>query len=53
MLCASFVGFDAVTTLAEEAKEPEKVMGKAIMGVVIGAGIIFAIVAYFSQIAWP
>ena len=40
-------------SLAEEAKEPEKVMGKAIMGVVIGAGIIFAIVAYFSQIAWP
>ena len=28
-------------------------MGKAIMGVVIGAGVIFAIVAYFSQIAWP
>lgn len=53
VLCASFVGFDAVTTLAEEAKEPQKVMGKAIMGVVIGAGIIFAIVAYFSQIAWP
>lgn len=53
VLAASFVGFDAVTTLAEEAKEPEKVMGKAIMGVVIGAGIIFAIVAYFSQIAWP
>lgn len=53
VLCASFVGFDAVTTLAEEAKEPEKVMGKAIMGVVIGAGIIFAIVAYCSQIAWP
>lgn len=53
VLCASFVGFDAVTTLAEEAKEPEKVMGKAIMGVVIGAGVIFAIVAYFSQLAWP
>lgn len=53
VLCASFVGFDAVTTLAEEAKEPEKVMGKAIMGVVIGAGIVFAIVAYFSHIAWP
>ena len=53
VLCASFVGFDAVTTLAEEAKDPQKVMGKAIMGVVIGAGVIFAIVAYFSQIAWP
>lgn len=53
VLAASFVGFDAVTTLAEEAKNPEKIMGKAIMGVVIGAGVIFAIVAYFSQIAWP
>lgn len=53
VLCVSFVGFDAVTTLAEEAKDPQKVMGKAIMGVVIGAGLIFAIVGYFSHIAWP
>ena len=53
VLCASFLGFDAVTTLAEETKDPEKVMGKAIMGVVLGAGIIFVITAYFSQIAWP
>ena len=53
VLCASFVGFDAVTTLAEEAKEPGKVMGKAVMGVVIGAGVVFAIVGYFTQIAWP
>lgn len=53
ILCASFLGFDAVTTLAEEAKEPDKVMGKAIMGVVIGAGILFVITAYFAQIAWP
>ncbi len=53
ILCASFLGFDAVTTLAEETKSPEKVMGKAIMGVVIGAGIVFVIVAYFAQIAWP
>jgi len=53
VLCASFLGFDAVTTLAEETKNPDKVMGKAIMGVVIGAGVIFVITAYFSQIAWP
>lgn len=53
VLCASFLGFDAVTTLAEETKNPEKVMGKAIIGVVIGAGIVFVITAYFAQIAWP
>ncbi len=53
VLCVSFVGFDAVSTMAEEAKEPEKVMGKAIMGVTIGAGILFLITSYFTQIAWP
>lgn len=53
ILCASFVGFDAVTTMAEEAKNPKKIMGKAIMGVIIGAGVMFAITAYFAHIAWP
>lgn len=53
VLCASFLGFDAVTTLAEETKNPEKVMGKAIIGVVVGAGVLFVIIAYFAQIAWP
>lgn len=53
VLCASFLGFDAVTTLAEETKNPDKVMGKAIIGVVVGAGVVFVVIAYFAQIAWP
>lgn len=53
ILCVSFLGFDAITTMAEDTKEPEKVMGKAVLGVAIGAGILFMIVAYFTQIAWP
>ncbi len=53
VLCVSFVGFDAVTTMAEETKNPDKVMTPAIMGVVIGAGIIFFITAYCLNIAWP
>ena len=53
VLCVSFVGFDAVSTMAEETKNPDKVMGKAIMGVVISAGILFIITSYFTQIAWP
>ncbi len=53
VLCVSFVGFDAVTTMAEETKEPKKVMGKAVMGVAIGAGIVFVITSYFLHIGWP
>ena len=53
ILCVSFVGFDAVTTMAEETKNPEKVMGKAVIGVCIGAGILFMVTSYFTHIAWP
>lgn len=53
ILSVSFVGFDAVTTMAEETKNPEKVVGKAIMGVVIAAGILFIFTAFIMQQAWP
>lgn len=53
ILCVSFVGFDAVTTMVEETKNPEKVMTPAILGVTIGAGVLFMITAYCTQIAWP
>ena len=53
ILCVSFVGFDAVTTMAEETKDPQKVMTPAIMGVCLGAGVLFFFTAYFLNIAWP
>ncbi|MBC9935703.1 MULTISPECIES: APC family permease [unclassified Leucobacter] len=53
ILAVSFLGFDAVTTLAEETEEPAKTVPRAIMIVCFGAGIAFAIIAYFLQIAWP
>ena len=53
VLCVSFVGFDAVTTLVEETKNPEKTMKPAVLGVVIGAGVLFMLVSYFMQLAWP
>lgn len=53
ILCVSFLGFDAVTTMAEETKNPKKNIPKAIMIVAVGAGLSFTVIAYFCQIAWP
>ena len=53
ILAVSFLGFDAVSTLAEETKDPERTISKAILLIAVGAGVLFAIIAYFSQIAWP
>ena len=53
ILAVSFLGFDAVTTMAEETINPKKTVGRAIMIVCVGAGIVFAIVSYFAQLAWP
>lgn len=53
ILCGAFIGFDAVTTMAEDTKNPAKVMTPAIMGVCVGAGVIFFITAHFMNVAWP
>jgi putrescine importer len=53
ILALSFLGFDAVTTIVEEAKDPEKNVGKAILIICIGAGGFFIFLAYFFQLAWP
>lgn len=53
IMAISFLGFDAVTTVAEEAIEPEKNIGKAIFIICIGAGIVFIFIAYIAQVAWP
>ena len=53
ILALSFLGFDAVTTVAEEAIEPEKNVGRAIIITCIGAGAVFVITGYLCQLAWP
>lgn len=53
VLVLCFLGIDAVTTLAEEAINPEKNIGKAIITVTLGVGIYFIVYAYFMQLSWP
>ncbi|HVI39352.1 MAG TPA: APC family permease [Anaerovoracaceae bacterium] len=53
ILSLSFLGFDAITTVAEEAIEPEKNIGKAILITCFGAGGAFVVMAYIFQLAWP
>lgn len=48
-----FVGFDSVTTYAEETINPEKTMPKAVLIICIGAAIEFIIVAYLMNCSWP
>jgi putrescine importer len=52
VVCFSFIGFDAVTMYAEEAKTP-KIMPRAILLTVIIGGAIFLIAAFFTQLRFP
>jgi len=51
--CFSFLGFDSITTMAEEALRPKKDIGRAaILACLVGGGI-FIIQAYVAQLVWP
>lgn len=49
----SYLGFDAISTLAEETVNPEKAVGKAIIYSIAIIGIIFIIITFFCGIAYP
>ncbi|WP_312178460.1 APC family permease [Arthrobacter sp.] len=53
ILCLSFLGFDSISTLAEETKNPRRALPIAITLVTLGAGILFVILAYVAQLAYP
>jgi amino acid transporter len=53
ILCLSFLGFDAVSTLSEEAKDPKRTVPRAIMIATIASGIIFIILSFISQLVFP
>ena len=53
ILCFSFLGFDAVTTLSEETPEPVKTIPRAIFLVALIGGLLFITESYFIQAFFP
>lgn len=51
--CYSFLGFDAVSTLTEETRDPRRTIPRAIMLITLIGGLIFVGVSYFVQMAHP
>jgi putrescine importer len=49
----SFLGFDAMTTLSEEAADPKRTMGRAVVIVAIVCGFLFTLTAYVIELAHP
>ncbi len=53
ILALSFLGFDAVTTMAEEARDPRRDIPRAIFIIVVAAGVFFVGVTYAMQVLFP
>jgi len=53
VLCLSFLGFDAVSTMAEEAAHPTRDIPRAVLLVTLGGGLLFIALAYLSHLVLP
>ena len=49
----TYLGFDAVTTLAEDVKNPRRNVMLAAVGVCAFTGIFGGLLVYLGQLAWP
>jgi putrescine importer len=53
ILCLSFLGFDAVSTLSEETHDPKRRIPRAIMLVTLLGGVTFIVVSYLGHLVFP
>ncbi|MDT2006456.1 APC family permease [Rhodococcus opacus] len=53
LICNTFLGFDAVTTMSEETVDPRHNIPRALVLVGMAAGTLFTVVAYFAFVANP
>lgn len=53
ILCFSFLGFDAVTTLSAETKDPKRNIPRAVLMTTLIGGLIFISASWFIQLYFP
>ncbi len=53
LLAMAFLGFDAISTLSEEALRPEKDIGRAIILTCVIMGAFFVVMSFYLTMAWP
>ncbi|WP_322024828.1 APC family permease [Burkholderia sp. BCC1977] len=53
ILCLSFLGFDAVSTLSEETHQPRRTVPRAILLCTLASGLLFMLIAYAGQVVFP
>jgi amino acid transporter len=53
LAAVTYVGFDGITTLAEEVREPKRTVPLAIVLVCVIIGICAFLQTYLGQLAWP
>ncbi|MBW7456788.1 APC family permease [Paenibacillus sepulcri] len=53
IICFSFLGFDTITTMAEETVDARRTIPRAILIIIIAAGVMYLIPSYLTQLAYP
>jgi amino acid transporter len=49
----TYIGFDGISTLADEAKNPERSIPRAIVATCLITGVLASIEVYLGQLVWP
>lgn len=53
VIAFTFLGFDAISALSEDAKEPRRTVPRAILLTVLIGGVLTTVTTYFSQLVLP
>jgi putrescine importer len=53
LMALAYIGFDGVTTMADEARNPERTVPRATVLVVLITGLLGGLEVYLAHLAWP
>jgi putrescine importer len=49
----TYIGFDGISTLTDEAKDPKRAIPRAIIATCLITGVLASIEVYLAQLVWP